>query len=233
MNWPLGRIHILNPRMIQARQALRLVELQGTERTVSDTPCKHPKKHLETRYSSNGHTLLRSRVDSSAEEHRAFCRIMNGNVNDTAQVLVRARFMIQLYTRHNNLLLIGINEAAPEIPEKYRALSDGPATKVDTATKMQTCETSQCKSSQWELLKTVVNDLARTGFEKNTRSPKPLLDSQSEKTITGKLRTVQTVACDHALCQKRGLIRNWCFGQTIPTQKLRSKQAPQIRIAST
>jgi hypothetical protein len=151
---------------------------------VSNTRFQHPKRHLLTWYSNDGHTahqidyiLIRSRWASSIEDCRSYRGAETGNKCGTDHTLVRAKFKIHLAARHKKQCpRKRVNVLPLESPTKRQALSDA-ITKRLARKGNQNDESINC---QWDSLKTATQEATLVELGTTNRQTK---DWISEATL--------------------------------------------------
>jgi exonuclease III len=130
---------------------------------ISNTRFQHPKKHLVTWYSNDGHTvaqidhiLVRTRWASTVEDCRAYRGAETGNPGGTDHTLLRARLKLHLACRRKRRPLRRINTGPLQHAEVQQALTEAIATQLCTSITDITCNQSRSVDEQWVMLKTAI-----------------------------------------------------------------------------
>jgi len=108
----------------------RLVSFADYNRlVVTNTRFQHPRRHLLTWYSNDGHTanqidyiLVRARWSTSVLDSRAFRGAVTGNASDSDHVLVRAKIRLRLSSHLRQLKPKRFNVKALQDPQVSSAL---------------------------------------------------------------------------------------------------------------
>ena len=149
--------------------------------TVANTRFQHPKHHLVTWYSPDGHTanqidhmLIRSRWASSALDCRAYRGADTGSANGSDHVMVRARVRMRLKAqrRRHHFAKLDVAKLKTEAGDQLRLELNNRFSALSTLD--QTAH-----DSDWEYFRTSVSQAAKTHLGYARRRQKDWVSSQT------------------------------------------------------